>query len=124
MDLPSLALLWQDGAPPATGAPAGTGSSFLGGMLMPLLLCMVVFYIFIIGPERKQRKKREQMLGSLQKGARVVTSGGLYGTVAQVQDQVVTLQVADGVRMRFALSAIQQVLEEGAEEAAVAEKRA
>ena len=123
MDLPSLAILWQDGAPPATGAPAGTGSSFLS-MLTPLLLCMVVFYIFIIGPERKQRKKREEMLRNLQKGARVVTSGGLHGTVAQVQDQVVTLQVADGVRMRFALSAIQQVLEVGAEEAAVTEKRA
>ena len=123
MDLPSLAILWQDGAPPATGAPAGTGSSFLS-MLTPLLLCMVVFYIFIIGPERKQRKKREEMLRNLQKGARVVTSGGLHGTVAQVQDQVVTLQVADGVRMRVALSAIQQVLEEGAEEAAVTEKRA
>ena len=123
MDLPSLAILWQDGAPPATGAPACTGSSFLS-MLTPLLLCMVVFYIFIIGPERKQRKKREEMLRNLQKGARVVTSGGLHGTVAQVQDQVVTLQVADGVRMRFALSAIQQVLEEGAEEAAVTEKRA
>ena len=123
MDLPSLAILLQDGATPATGAPAGTGSSFLS-MLTPLLLCMVVFYIFIIGPERKQRKKREEMLRNLQKGARVVTSGGLHGTVAQVQDQVVTLQVADGVRMRFALSAIQQVLEEGAEEAAVTEKRA
>ena len=122
MDFLSLALLLQEGAAPASPAP-GPGSAFTG-MLMPLLLCMVVFYIFIIAPERKQRKKRDQMLKTLQKGARVMTSGGLYGTVTQVQEQVVTLQVADGVRMRFALSAIQQVLEEGAEEGAVAEKRA
>ena len=101
-------------APPAAESP-------LGGMLIPLVLCMVVFYFFMIGPERKQRKKREAMLANLQKGAKVMTSGGMYGTIAQIQDQVVTLQIADGVRVRYALSAIQSVLDD---EGAPAEKDA
>jgi preprotein translocase subunit YajC len=106
-------------AAPATpaGAPpqAGTESMF-GGMLIPLVLCMVVFYFFMIGPERKQRKKREAMLASLQKGAKVMTTGGMYGTVTQLQDGVVTLQIADGVRVRYALSAVQSVIEDESSE--------
>jgi len=104
--------------PASPTAPAAPESPF-GGMLIPLVLCMVVFYFFMIGPERKQRKKREQMLANLQKGAKVMTSGGMYGTVVQIQDQVVTLQIADGVRVRYALSAIQSVVEE---EGAAADK--
>src|SRR5262245_46645843 len=112
--LPLLLAILQD--TPATPAQAPADSPF-GGMLVPLALCMLVFYFFMIAPERKQRKKREQMLANLQKGAKVVTSSGLYGTVAQVQDQIVTLQIADGVRVRYALSAIQTVVEEKDEKA-------
>jgi preprotein translocase subunit YajC len=64
----------------------------------------------MIGPERKQRKKREAMLAALGKGDKVMTTGGMYGSVAAVQDDVVTLQIADGVRVRFARSSIQSVL--------------
>lgn len=114
-----LALLLQETAAPAdpAGGAAPSGFSGLSGMLIPGLLMFLVFYVFIIGPDRKQRKKREQMLASLQKGAKVMTTGGLYGIVNQVQDQIVTLQVADGVRLRFATSAIQQVIEETSEPA-------
>jgi preprotein translocase subunit YajC len=126
-------------AAPATGAapagtaqetPAGGGSppsaveSFFGGsLLVPLIACMAIFYFFMIGPERKQRKKREQMLANLQKGAKVMTTGGLYGSVAQIQDQVVTLQIADGVRVRYALSAIQTVVEDETAEPDKADKK-
>jgi preprotein translocase subunit YajC len=97
---------------PAGAPPQTTTESPWGSMLVPLVLCMAVFYFFMIGPERKQRKKREEMLSSLQKGAKVMTTGGLYGTVAQLQDDVVTLQIADGVRVRYARSAIQTVIED------------
>ena len=111
-------------AAPATGAageapPPGGMESMLSGMLVPMVLCMLVFYFFMIGPERKQRKKREQLLANLQKGQKVMTSGGMYGTVAQVQDQIVTLQIADGVRVRYALSSVQSVIDD---EPASAEK--
>jgi preprotein translocase subunit YajC len=81
-------------------------------MLLPLLLCAVVFYFLVIGPERKQRKKRDAMLREIGKGAKVMTTGGLYATVVGVQDDVLTLQIAEGVRARFARSAIQTVVDE------------
>jgi preprotein translocase subunit YajC len=120
MLITDLSILLQETAAPAEpagGTASPGGFSGLGGMLVPGLLMFLVFYVFIIGPDRKQRKKREQMLANLQKGAKVMTTGGLYGIVNQVQDQIVTLQVADGVRLRFATSAIQQVIEETTEPA-------
>ena len=95
----------------ATPAPqAPSAPSPFGGIYMPLLLCAVVFYFLVLGPERKQRKKRDEMLKKLGKGDKVMTSGGLYASVVAVQDDVVTLQIADGVRARFSRSAIQTVL--------------
>ena len=61
----------------------------------------------LIAPERKRRKKHEALLSQLKKGDEVITNAGLYGQVVQIQDQVVTLQVADGVRMKFSLQAVQ-----------------
>jgi preprotein translocase subunit YajC len=110
--LPFFALLQETQAPATNPAPAAGAGDLFGGMMIPLLLCMAVFYFFMIGPERKARKKREAMLKSLEKGARVMLSSGLYGTIAAVQDQIVTLQIADGVRVRYALSSIQSVLDD------------
>jgi preprotein translocase subunit YajC len=104
-------------APAAEGA-APPGGSIMSSPIIPMVLCMAVFYVFIILlPERKARKKRAEMLANLAKGTKVLTNSGMYGTVMQVQDQVATLQIADGVRARFALSAVQSVVEEPAGEA-------
>ena len=107
----SLALvLTQDPAAPEGGesAPATPGFSIL-----PFLLIGLVFYFVLIGPERKNRKKREAMLSTLEKGDKVITTSGLHGQIVQVQDDVVTLQVADGVRLRFSRAAVQTVQREG-----------
>jgi preprotein translocase subunit YajC len=87
------------------------GPSPLAG-LTPWLLIGLVIYIVLIAPERKNRKKREAMLQGLKKGDKVITTSGMYGSVAQVKEDVVTVQVADGVRLRFSRQAIQAVLEE------------
>lgn len=102
--------------PPAGGAPQQAPGLMdaISGMAFPLILCLVVFWVFMIGPERKQRKKREEMLKGLEKGDEVVTTSGMHGSVVQVQDGVVTLQVADGVRLRFALQSIGSVSEKTA----------
>lgn len=116
----TLALLQgEDGAPPA---PPPSGGGF---PLLPLLLVFAIFWFVLIVPERKQRKRRQQMIDALKKGDRVLTSGGIYGTVVQVQEDVITVQVADSVRMRFAKAAITTVLGEEKEgEAKEAEKKA
>ena len=71
-----------------------------------------IFYFILIRPASKDRKRREVLLDNLSKGDKVLTSSGIFGTVAQVQDNVVTLQVADGVRLRFSKSSIQGLAEE------------
>ncbi|MDP6370355.1 MAG: preprotein translocase subunit YajC, partial [Planctomycetota bacterium] len=91
-----LALLQEQ---PTEQAPAG----MFDNMLVPFALIFAIFYFLMIRPEKKNRKKRENMLAELGKGAKVMTSGGLYGTVIQVKDQVVTLQIAEGVRVRYSL---------------------
>jgi len=76
-------------------------------MLVPMAGCFLVFWFIVIRPEKRQRQAREAMLNALSKGDEVITSGGIHGKVAQVKDDVVTVQVADGVRMRFSLAAVQ-----------------
>jgi preprotein translocase subunit YajC len=131
---PTLLATWlalQGGAqaPVTTGAPgAAPGNApanppaSSGGSPLNMLILMVliggVFYFLMIGPDRKARKKREAMLGAMKKGDRVMTSSGIYGSVAAIQEDVVTLQVADGVRMRFSRAAIQTILEDEAAETA------
>jgi len=88
-----------------------SGSSFFDGMLFPMAACFLVFWFIVIRPEKRQRKAREEMLNRLSKGDEVVTSGGIHGKVSQVKDDVVTVQVADGVRLRFALAAVQTKVE-------------
>ena len=80
--------------------------------MFPLIAVFAIFWFVMIGPERKQRKKRQGMLDALKKGDRVMTTGGMYASVAMVQDDLVTLQIADGVRARFSRASIQSVIED------------
>jgi preprotein translocase subunit YajC len=103
----ALSLLVQGAEEPAAREPSsGLGGSFL----VPMLVIFGIFYFVLIMPERRKQKQRQALLGGLKKGDRVMTSGGIYGSVAQIQEDVVTLQVADGVRMRFNRVAVQNIL--------------
>ncbi len=81
----------------------------LGGMLFPLILMFGVFYFLLIRPQSKRQRQHQEMLKNLQKGDKVITSGGLYGVVVKVTDKDVILEVADKVNMRFTLGAIATV---------------
>ena len=78
--------------------------------MVPFLLIFVVFYFVLLAPMRKQQKKTKEMLAQLKKGDRVMTSGGIYGVVAQVEDQVAWVKIADTVKVKMAKSAITAVL--------------
>ncbi len=69
-----------------------------------------IFYLLVILPANKQKRKTQEMLNSLKKGDRVVTSGGIYGTVQGVEPEVIYLKIADNVRVKVARSAITGVL--------------
>ena len=103
----------------ATTGPAEGGAEqpqsqpgLFDSMLVPMAGCFLVFWFLVIRPEKRQRKTREAMLNALSKGDEVITSGGIHGKVAQVKDEVVTVQVAEGVRMRFSLAAVQNKVED------------
>lgn len=89
-------------------AQAQGGSSFF-----PLLLIVLLFgvmYFLMIRPQQRRRREAQQMQSTLGPGDQIVTIGGLHGTVVSVDDDVVTLEVAPGVDVRFARPAIARIL--------------
>jgi len=94
------AILWQSG----TG---GAGSSL--GMFLPMLIVMGIFYVMLILPQQRQRKKTQAMLAALKTGDKVITSSGIYGTVNGFDGEVVILRIAEQVKIRISRSAIAQV---------------
>ena len=91
-----------------------------GGFLIPGILMFAIFYFLLIRPEKRRRKAAEEMVASLKKGDEVMTNGGMYARVAAIHDDRVTLEVADGVRVRFARAAIQSVVAKEPEAGATA----
>ncbi len=82
------------------------------GPFVPLILLFVVFYFLLIRPQQKQQKKRKEMLESLQKGNRVVTIGGLHGVIKEIDEENISLKVADGLSLKFSRSAVDRVIDE------------
>lgn len=74
--------------------------------LMPILLIGVIFYLLIFLPMRKRQKNQEQLISNLKNGDKVITSSGIYGTIAGVRDTTVQLKVTDQVKIEVAKSAI------------------
>ena len=70
-----------------------------------------IFYFLLIRPQQKQKRDREQMLGALKKGDRIVTTSGLHGTVTGLGEHTVTVRVADQVKLEFDRSAIGRIAE-------------
>jgi len=91
-------------------APQSPAQSF--GPFIQMALILGVFYVVLFLPMRKQQKKTKEMLSALKKGDRVVTTGGIYGQVASVEDQVVWVKIADTVKVKMARSAITGIVTE------------
>lgn len=94
-------------------APAPGGGGNGGGILsiLPLMIGMfAIMYFLIIRPQQKQRRERENLLRTIKKGDRVVTSGGLFGTVVGLSEHTVTLKVADQVKLDFERGAIGRIV--------------
>jgi preprotein translocase subunit YajC len=90
----------------AMGNQAASGQ---GGQIMaflPLILLFAVFYFLLIRPQQKKAKTHKQFMENLKKGDRVVTSGGLYGTITGVTDDAVTIEVAEKVRVKIMKGAV------------------
>lgn len=93
------------------GTGSGGGGTQLITMLVTFGLIIVVFYFLVIRPQNKKQKDAKKMLQSIMKGDRVVTIGGLHGSVESVKEDAVVLKVDDNVKLKFSKSAVAQVLE-------------
>lgn len=92
---------------PATGAQGqGSPPSALSGLLMPLLMVAVIYFV-AIRPMNKQRKEQEELNKSLRTGDQVVTTSGIIGKITGLTDAEVTLEVSEKVRLKFRRSAIE-----------------
>ncbi len=90
----------------ASAAPEGGQQGLFGGMLLPMAAIFGIFYFLLIRPARKKQNEHQEMLNALKNGDRVVTNGGMYGTVVGITDDVIQLRIADQVKVEFARSAI------------------
>ena len=91
-------------------AGGGNATAAFLVQIVPIAAIFLVFYFLVIAPASKQRKKTQEMLGSLKKGDRVLTSGGIYGTIQGVEAEVVYLKIAENVKVKVARSAISGVV--------------
>ena len=89
-------------------APQTTGGSSQSSWLsfLPLILIVVVFYLFFIRPQMKRSKDQKKFRESLEKGQKVITIGGIHGRIVEIQDTTVTIEVEGQVRLRVEKSAV------------------
>ena len=98
----------------AEGDVAGAGGiAAMLSMFLPMILIFVVFYFFLIRPQKKKEKKTKEMLDALKKGDRICTIGGIYGTIAGIKDDTITL-IVGGEKMtmvvaRWAIRSVEDV---------------
>lgn len=93
-------------APPADG---GGGSGLISTIIM-FGAIFLIFYFMIIRPQQRRAKEREKMLSNIEKGDKVVTSGGLHGIIAGLDEKTVLLQVSENVKLKFERSAIASII--------------
>jgi len=91
------------------GAASSAGDMF--AQFMPLLLIFVVFYFLLIRPQQKKMKVQKAMLGALRRGDRVLTGGGIFGTISKIKsDSEVQVEIADGIKVLVARDTISTVM--------------
>jgi preprotein translocase subunit YajC len=97
-------------------APAAPGGAAPDPFLqfLPLVVIVFIFYFMILRPQKKKQKAREALVNQMEKGDKVVTSSGIHGTVAQVEETTVLVQVSDTTKIRFEKSSVNNVTSKNA----------
>jgi preprotein translocase subunit YajC len=92
---------------------AGTGGLMA---FLPLVIIMGIFYVLLILPAQRRQKKTQQMINALKNGDKVVTSGGLFGTIVGIEGDSIQLRIADQVKVKVLRSAVTGLQPDGKEE--------
>jgi preprotein translocase subunit YajC len=95
----------------AGGGPAGFLN--LGNPMYLMIAMLAIFYFLLIRPQQKRQKEHKQMLANLQKGDTIFTAGGLRGRITAIDEAVITLEIADRVRVKVNRSAVGGLVSKG-----------
>lgn len=98
----------SDALAQTTDAAASQGS--VTGMFIQLALIFLIFYILLIRPQQKKIKQQEAMLAAIKKGDEVITNGGVYGKVVEAEPFDLTIEVAEGVRVKMVRAMVREVM--------------
>ena len=105
--------MWISPAYAQSGAAAPGGMGIVG-QILPLVLIFAVFYFLLIRPQQKRLKAHKAMVEAVKRGDTVVTAGGLIGKVTKVADEEVTIELADGVKVKAVKGTLSDVRTPGA----------
>jgi preprotein translocase subunit YajC len=108
-DAPAAPGTEEQSADPAGGQKPAPPAIF---QFMPIVLLFVVMYLLIIRPQQKRQKQHQEMVSHLKMGDRVVTNGGIYGTIVGVKEASVNVEIASGVEIEVVRSAVNTVVTE------------
>jgi len=92
----------------------GQGGSMFSTLIM-FALIIFIFYFMILRPQQKKQKEREKMLNDVQKGDKIITVGGVHGTVVGLEDKTLLVQISDNVKVKLEKSAVSSVVRSTAE---------
>jgi preprotein translocase subunit YajC len=98
--------------PPQSGQQANPIAAF-----MPLILIFIIFYFLLIRPQQKKQKEAQKMLSEIQKGDKVITTGGIHGIVANIKEDIISVKIAENVKIDVSRSCIAVVKKEKEETA-------
>lgn len=79
-------------------------------MLFPLMICLLIFYFILIRPQQKQRQRHEDKINQLKKGDRIVTAGGIYGSIVGMKENVAVVKIAENVKIEIQKSSISHII--------------
>lgn len=82
---------------------AGEGGQAAGGLagFLPIIILFAIFYFLLIRPQQKKAKEHREMISNLKKGNRIITSGGIYGTITSIDDTTIGLEIAEKVKIKI-----------------------
>jgi len=94
----------------------GAAQTSMLGALIPFIIIFAIFYLLIIMPARKKQKQHQALLSSLKGGERVITAGGIFGTVTRVMDDRVEIQVDTNTKLQVSKSSVSGIMDAGGSE--------
>lgn len=96
----------------AAGEPAASGASGLAGLL-PLVLIFIIFYFLLLRPQMKRAKEHKKMTEALSKDDEIVTNGGLLGRITKLDESFITIEIAEGTRVKVQRNAVASMMPKG-----------